>query len=156
MCNTVINLVATFLWRGWGWYSHTRHSPVLMRRNHSLLHGGPSHKQYLLMSPKRTQPHMDRVPNIYLGLNTGVFSTTTPLPSVWGANHINSTSSCHLHVSYLTSHGRGTQDMGVLSTRTPLCPCGTPITHTVPQWRWNRGGEEPPKLSQHDVTKNKL
>ena len=97
--------------------------------------GGPTHKLYLLMLPKHTQPHAEGVPNkhscpmytyaqlwarVYsspcgrgtqhtLSPNTGVVSTPTPLPSVWDTYHT------YLHVSHRVAqastipHGRGNE-----------------------------------------------
>ena len=70
--------------------------------------GGSTHKQYLLTSPKCTQPHTDGATHIHLCPNTAVLSMPTPLPSMWGTQHINSTSSYHPSVLNPTRTGHPT------------------------------------------------
>ena len=70
--------------------------------------GGPTHKRYRLMSLKRTHPHADEAPNLHLCPNTAVLSTPTPLLSMWGAHHINGTSSCRRSVLIPTRMGHPT------------------------------------------------
>ena len=62
--------------------------------------GVQTHTWYFFMSSKHSQPHTNGAHNIHLSPITGVFSTPTQLPSMWGAQHTISTSSCHPRVLY--------------------------------------------------------
>ena len=109
---------------------HTYTTPVCV--------GSPTHKRYLLMSPKRTQPQADGAPNIHLCPNTGVLSTPIPLPSMWDTPHPYSTSSCC--PSLLNPTWMGHLTYTYMCAQIQVCsahlhhsrPHGTPITHTVP------------------------